>query len=63
MGSRFLDLDEVAGILSVSRAQVLALVRRGQLRAIKIRGRDLWRVERAELERFIRGGGANGPGP
>jgi excisionase family DNA binding protein len=63
-GWAFLDLDEVAGVLSASRTQVLALVRAGRLRAIKIRGRDLWRVERAELERLIRGSdGVNGPGP
>jgi excisionase family DNA binding protein len=56
-----MDLGEVADILSVSRAQVYVLVRRGKLRAIKIRGRGLWRVELAELERFIRSGGPDGP--
>jgi excisionase family DNA binding protein len=58
-----MDLDEVAETLSVSRAQVYALVRGGELRAIKIRGRALWRVERVELERFIRGGGPNRSDP
>ena len=48
-----MDLDEVANTLSVSRAQVNALVRTGRLRAIKIRGRGVWRVERCALEAFI----------
>ncbi|MDQ1677131.1 MAG: hypothetical protein QOC93_2275 [Actinomycetota bacterium] len=48
-----MDLDEVANTLSVSRAQVYALVRTGRLRAIKIGGRGVWRVERCALEAFI----------
>ena len=36
---RFLTLGEVAEILNTSSAQVYALVRRGELRAIKIGGR------------------------
>jgi excisionase family DNA binding protein len=50
---RFMDLDEVANTLSVSRAQVYALVRTGRLRAIKIGGRGVWAVERCALEAFI----------
>jgi excisionase family DNA binding protein len=48
-----MDLDEVANTLSVPRAQVYALVRTGRLRAIKIGGRGVWRVERCALEAFI----------
>lgn len=51
---RFLTLAEVAEILSTSTAQVYALVRRGDLRAIKIGGRGQWRVETAELEAYIK---------
>ena len=51
--SRFLTLDGVGEVLSVSRSQAHALVRRGELRAIKVGGRGVWRVERAELEAFI----------
>jgi excisionase family DNA binding protein len=58
-----MDLDEVADILSMSQAQVYVLVRRGELPAIRIRGRGLWRVERVELERFIRGVGTNRSDP
>lgn len=51
---RFLTLADVAEILATSTAQVYALVRRGDLRAIKIGGRGQWRVETVELEAFIR---------
>ncbi|MHB8341807.1 MAG: helix-turn-helix domain-containing protein [Mycobacteriales bacterium] len=54
MGERFLQLSEVAEILDISASQTYALVRSGRLRAIKVGGRGQWRVERAELEGFIR---------
>ena len=50
---RFLTLADVAEVLNTSSAQVYALVRRGELRAIKIGGRGQWRVEASELEEFI----------
>ncbi len=50
---RFLQLADVAEILNISNAQVYALVRRGELRAIKIGGRGQWRVEASELEAYI----------
>jgi excisionase family DNA binding protein len=50
---RFLALAEVAEVLSISVSQVYALVRRGELPAIKIGGRGQWRVESSELESFI----------
>ncbi len=50
---RFLTLGEVAEILNTSSAQVYALVRRGDLRAIKIGGRGQWRVEVSQLEDYI----------
>jgi len=50
---RFLQLADVAEILNTSSAQVYALVRRGDLPAIKIGGRGQWRVEASELEEFI----------
>jgi excisionase family DNA binding protein len=52
-GPRFLSLTDVAETLSISTAQVYALVRRGDLPAIKIGGRGQWRVESSELERYI----------
>ena len=50
---RFLTLADVAEVLNTSSAQVYALVRRGELPAIKIGGRGQWRVERDKLESYI----------
>jgi excisionase family DNA binding protein len=50
---RFLTLADVAEVLSTSSAQVYALVRRGDLPAIKIGGRGQWRVEASQLEAYI----------
>ena len=50
---RFLQLADVAEILNTSTAQVYALVRSGELPAIKIGGRGQWRVEASELETYI----------
>ena len=50
---RFLTLADVAEVLNTSSAQVYALVRRGDLPAIKIGGRGQWRVENVRLEEFI----------
>jgi excisionase family DNA binding protein len=52
-GPRFLTLADVAEILNTSLAQVTALVRREELRALKLGGRGQWRVETSELEAFI----------
>jgi len=50
---RFLTLADVAEILSTSVAQVYAMVRRGDLPAIKIGGRGQWRVSEGDLEGYI----------
>ena len=50
---RFLTLADVAEILKTSVAQVYAMVRRGDLPAIKIGGRGQWRVSEDDLESFI----------
>ncbi len=50
---RFLTLADVAEVLNTSSAQVYALVRRGDLPAIKIGGRGQWRVEASQLESYI----------
>jgi excisionase family DNA binding protein len=50
---RFLQLSDVAEVLNISSAQVYALVRSGDLPAIKIGGRGQWRVEAKVLEEFI----------
>ena len=53
MAQRFLQLAEVSEVLNISSAQAYALVRSGELPAIKIGGRGQWRVEAAELENYI----------
>lgn len=50
---RFLLLSDVAEILNISAAQAYALVRTGELPAIKVGGRGQWRVERDQLEAYI----------
>jgi excisionase family DNA binding protein len=50
---RFLQLADVAEILNISAAQAYALVRSGELPAIKVGGRGQWRVEQAQLEEYI----------
>ena len=50
---RFLTLAEVAEILNTSVAQVYAMVRRGDLPAIKIGGRGQWRVSETDFEDYI----------
>jgi excisionase family DNA binding protein len=51
--SRFLQLADVSEVLNISAAQAYALVRSGELPAIKIGGRGQWRVEASELEGYI----------
>jgi excisionase family DNA binding protein len=50
---RFLTIPEVAEELATSTAQITALVRRGELPALKLTGHGQWRIERAKLEEFI----------
>jgi excisionase family DNA binding protein len=50
---RFLQLADVAEVLNISSSQTYALVRSGELPAIKIGGRGQWRVERTSLEAYI----------
>jgi excisionase family DNA binding protein len=50
---RFLTLADVADVLNISASQTYALVRSGELEAIKIGGRGQWRVEREKLEGYI----------
>ena len=50
---RFLTLADVADVLNISASQTYALVRNGDLEAIKIGGRGQWRVERDKLESYI----------
>ena len=49
----FLTLEDVATYLSVSVPQVYALVRSGELPAIKLGGRGVWRVNREKLDTYL----------
>lgn len=53
MAKRFIPLSEVCEVLDISSAQAYALVRSGELPAIKVGGRGQWRVETAQLEDYI----------
>ncbi len=50
---RFLTLADVAEILNISASQSYALVRNGELPAIKVGGRGQWRVEVTQLDTYI----------
>ncbi len=50
---RFLTLTDTAEVLNVSASQAYALVRSGELPAIKVGGHGHWRVERLVLEQYI----------
>lgn len=46
-------MEDVAEELNVKLPQVRSLVKSGELPAIQIGGRGIWRVERVELENYI----------
>ncbi len=50
---RFLTLTDVAEVLSVSASEAMALVRSGELPAIRLGSIGQWRVEQRVLESFI----------
>ena len=52
---RFLQPAEVADVLSVTVSQVYTLMRSGQLPAVKIGKRGVWRVSTESLEEYISG--------
>ncbi len=53
MAQRFIQLSDVSEVLNISSTQAYALVRSGELAAIKVGGRGQWRVETTELENYI----------
>lgn len=53
MATRFLTLAEVGEILAISPRQARTLVATGELKALQIGGRGMWRVEQAELDAYI----------
>jgi excisionase family DNA binding protein len=53
VADRFLSREQVAEELAISKAQVYALLRRKELRGIKIGGRGIWRIGRDDLETYL----------
>lgn len=51
--ARFLSLADVAEELAITVTQARSLVRSGDLPAIQVGGRGVWRVESAQLEEYI----------
>jgi excisionase family DNA binding protein len=50
---RLFTIADVAKYLSVSEAQVYSLVRSGELPAVKLGGRGVWRIDRQRLDDYI----------
>lgn len=50
---RFLTIEQVADELNVKPPLVRALIKSGELRAIQIGGRGLWRIAGKDLEDYI----------
>jgi excisionase family DNA binding protein len=50
---RYVKLEDVAAYLSVSVPQAYALVRSGELPAVKIGGRGVWRVDKHKLDAYL----------
>ncbi|MBK5249821.1 MAG: helix-turn-helix domain-containing protein [Actinomycetales bacterium] len=53
MEPRFLSLADVTEILKITMSQARVLVRSGELKAIQIGGKGIWRIENSELEAYI----------
>lgn len=53
MAPRFLTLADVAEVLNISAQQARSLVLSGDLPAIQVGGRGMWRVEETQLEAYI----------
>ncbi len=50
---RFMTIEQAAEELNVSESQIRALLKSGELRAIQIGGRGLWRIGTADMEQYI----------
>ena len=53
MATRFLTLADVADTLNLTMSATRALVSSGELPAIQVGGKHVWRVEESVLEQFI----------
>ncbi|ADI66721.1 MULTISPECIES: helix-turn-helix domain-containing protein [Mobiluncus] len=55
MGYNFFTIADVADMLKVSQGAVRNLINNGELKAIQIGGRGLWRIEESAMEEYIKG--------
>lgn len=55
MGYNFYTIADVADMLKVSHGAVRNLINNGELKAIQIGGRGLWRIEESAMEEYIKG--------
>ncbi|MGP9745926.1 helix-turn-helix domain-containing protein [Brachybacterium sp. AOP29-B2-41] len=53
LSRKFITLDDLQEVMSISRSQAYALVRSGELRALRVGGRGQWRIEITELDAYI----------
>jgi len=53
MATRFLTLADVAETLNLTMSATRALVSSGELPAIQVGGKRVWRIEESVLEQFI----------
>jgi excisionase family DNA binding protein len=50
---RFLTVEQAAEELNVKSSLIRALIKTGELRAIQIGGRGLWRIGRQDIEDYV----------
>ncbi len=56
MSDRFFTVTEIAEDLKVERQTVIRWIESGRLHAFKPGGGRFWRIARADLQRFLKGG-------
>lgn len=50
---RFLTLEQAAAELNVKQSLIRALISAGDLRALQVGGRGVWRIGRQDIEDYI----------
>ncbi|APX03562.1 helix-turn-helix domain-containing protein [Arthrobacter sp. QXT-31] len=50
---RFLTVEQAAEELNVKSSLIRALIKTGELRAIQIGGRGMWRIGRQDVEDYV----------
>lgn len=52
---RFLTIEQAAEELNVTESLIRGLIKTGELRALQVGGRGLWRIGRQDVEDYISG--------